>query len=534
MICGKVVIFLAYVAAIRAYTIKFDVLGYEPIFSSDRKTIINQQILDQKAAAKAQAADGGSDQKFNINWNEVQVARIPDVIEHQIPGRVGRERCFNIIPPIFSTSTPEITRKDRFKVNNLMAGHEQEYFPPYSLLDPQQQWQKPSIWDKAPYLREGVASGLPKVEVTGITISSRLDPEALEALGPAGPPPLAIALYSRRDCRSRSMNHAPEAVIRYFDGEGTQFVAMDKLYPNAGILDIQSWEELDPSSDWWFTAIGEALLQPKAHSRTPGINSGIPMPRVASTGSDKTAGSNDSGEKLTPTRVHVGDAYVSSKGTGPPQYIKDVVEVGNEFEFYMADDALDSIQTMRRNWPGIEDYGYGGPNRLNPRIKMTGSEYLTEDWIPERDSESETEEVDPGRGRPEDGTSNLSPDQGRTRAPDGFALYNPLEDPLPREKNRGGVGFKEEGGESDGSSLPPLVPDSSSEEEVPQLTLQDASQLWAQSNPDTSSDSDFEALDLYRFRSGGIVPGGNNVGQEEPTRLDILEEDYFNELDELE
>ncbi|KAK6350585.1 hypothetical protein TWF718_003774 [Orbilia javanica] len=527
-ITNKITSILVYIAVANAYTIKFDVLGYKPIFSADGKTIINKQVLDQYVAYEAayrQAQKEGVEEpgEFKVNWSEVQAERVPEVIQHNIPGRVGRERCFNIIPPIFTSSTPEVTRKDRFKVNNLVAGHGREYFPPYPLLNLQQQWEKPSTLDKAPYLMQGVASELPKVEITGITISSRIDPEALETIGPAGPPPLAIALYARRDCLSKSLNHSPDAVIRYFDGEGTQFVSINKLHPDTGILEAQSWEELDQTSDWWSTAIGEAPVPRTTQTNTGGLT----LRPAVSTGSDKTAGSNDSGDKLTPTRAHVGDAYLSAKG-GPPEYKKDVVEIGEDFEFYMQDDALDSMQSMKRMWPGIEDYGYGGPNKLDPRVKATGSEYLTSDWIPEATYDSETEEVDPGRGKPE---SDFSPSQKGKIGPSEFLLYNPLSDPLPRERIREREPLLNEGDKSDDSVLPPLIPDSSSDNELP-LQAQDVSELWAQSNTNTITDPEFEALDLYRFRSGGMTSGGSNP--EEDVRLDILEEDYVNELDELE
>ncbi|KAK6362176.1 hypothetical protein TWF730_005872 [Orbilia blumenaviensis] len=521
----KAVLLLAGIAATNAYIITFDLLGYEPIFAPDRKTVVNRQLIDHIVALKsqAQAEDPTVDLSNivpDIDWDEIQVNRIPEKIEINIAGRVGRERCLNIIPPLFTTATPAVTRKDLFKPNNLIAGHGQEYFPPYSLFNPEQQWQKPSMSEKFPYLREGIASDLPKAEITKITVFSRLDPDALPTVGPAGPPPLAIALYAKRDCKSRGNTHAPEAVIRFWEAEGEQSVVMDKLNPDTGILEAQSWEELDINSDWWATAIGEAVTQPRA------VTGNV---RTTSNGSNQTSYSSDSGEKLTPTRVHVGDAYVSGRRGGPPEYIKNVVEPGENFGLYLPYEAVESLETMKRKWPIIENHGYGGPNRLEPKVKMTGTEYLTEGLIPEADSDSEIEEVDPGRTKP--------------TVPARESLYNPLSDPLPRERVAGPyVTLGEE--KSDNSDvLPPLIPLTSSEEEktveeekLPPLA--DMSQLWAPSNANSFIDPDFEALDLFRMRSGGMnsaISGGSNPDPEEVAGLDILaEEDYVNELDELE
>ncbi|KAK6534851.1 hypothetical protein TWF281_006150 [Arthrobotrys megalospora] len=523
MVHFKIFILLAYIAITNAYTISFNLLGYESIFSPHGSEVINEQVVQefQRASLEAQMSGGGAKKDPEIDWSRIEVKRKPEVIQIDIPGKVGRERCFNIIPPLFSGGTPITTRKDLFKPHNLRQGHSQPYFPPKSLFSPQEQFEKPTIGDIMPYLRDpgGISSILPKAEITKITINSTLDPQALENLGPAGPPPLAIALYAKRDCLSKTNRHAPETVIRYFEGEGLQFVAMDKLYPNTGILEAQSWEELDETSEWWAQAIGHTPIQ----RRGPAVAT---AGRTESTGS--TAHSNESDEKFTPTRVHPGDAYVSG-----PKYKTDVVGIGN-FGFYTIDEVLDSTQTMNTRWPDIEDYGYSGPRRLDPQVKKTGSEYLDEGRIPETDVSS-TEEIDTGSGDPGVLETNFMP--AGVNNPGRWLLYNPLKEGLLIERIRpGSVTFKEDLNESSGSTLPPLVPDSSDDGSTP--PLEDTTGQRPQNLIDTETLSDFERLDLYRVRSGGmasggIASGGSNPEQEEDV-AEILQEDYVNELDELE
>ncbi|KAF3205563.1 hypothetical protein TWF191_001817 [Orbilia oligospora] len=510
MIYSKAIIFLAFIAATNAYTIKFNVLGFENV-SEVHRAEIEMYILEQYEAYVSRGLELGKAQEpFTVDWDGMGVKRIPEKMGYMIPGRVGRERCFNIIPPIFTQRTPEVVVKDRYKINNLREGDEAEYFPPPFLLNPIQRSKNRPGWDPRSPLNALVAPKLPGVDITEITIFSRLDPEAWKTLGPAGPPPLAIAMYSRRDCLSKGNKHTPEAVIRYFDGEGSQFIPMDKLFPKTGILRAQSWEELDANS-------GLLSLRP-----------------AGSTGSDKTAGSNGSGEKLTPTRTDVGDAYLTANGDRPQQYIKDVVEAGYDFEFYMADDALDSKQIMGQSWKGLEDYGYGGPNKLKPRVKTTGLEYLTVDWTPEVNTNSapNSDLLSTG-GIDADGYETVSPGRRKPEGSFEFSVYNPFDEPLPKEKYKPTSVFLKENQDSDESILPPLLPLSSSDE-GDTLQLQDASELWAQSNAGAAADPDLDALDLYRFRSGGMTSGGSDPEREDAVGLDILEESYVNELDELE
>ncbi|KAF3318138.1 hypothetical protein TWF173_008874 [Orbilia oligospora] len=535
MIYSKAIFFSAYIAATNAYTIKFNVLGFENV-SEIRRMEIELHILEQYEAYVARGLELGKVQEpFKVDWDGMDVKRVPEAMGYTIPGTVGRERCFNIIPPIFTQRTPEVVVKDRYKINNLREGDVAEYFPPPFLLNPIQRSKNPPEWDPRLPLNALVAPKLPEVDITEIAIFSRLDPEAWKTLGPAGPPPLAIALYLRRDCLSKGNKHTPDAVIRYFDGEGSQVVPMDKLSPETGTLRAQSWEELDVNSEWWSAAIGEVPVQPKTRYGGTQANPGLLSLRPAgSTGSDKTAGSNGSGEKLTPTRTDVGDAYLTANGDRPQQYIKDVVEAGHDFEFYMADDALDSKQIMRQKWKGLEDYGYGGPNKLKPRVKTTGLEYLTVDWAPEVNTNSAPNSALLSTGGIDaDGYETVSP--GR-RKPEGgveFSVYNPFDEPLPKEKNKPTSVFLKENQDSDESILPPLLPLSSSEE-GDTIQLQDASELWAQSNAGAAADPDLDALDLYRFRSGGMTSGGSDPEREDAVGLDILEESYVNELDELE
>ncbi|KAK6521711.1 hypothetical protein TWF506_001915 [Arthrobotrys conoides] len=523
MIYTKIIIPLAYIAATNAYNIKFDVLGFGPI-SEDQEMDVEAQILEQYYKHEAGQRAQKVQERFQIDWNGIDVDRVVGEMKYDIPGRVGRERCFNIIPPIFTQSTPEVTTRDRYRANNLMAADD-EYFPPEFLLNPIQRSGDPPDWDEASQLGLAASPKLPEVDITGITILSRLDPDAWETLGPAGPPPLAIALYSKRDCLSKGHTHNPEAVIRYFEGEGTQFVSMDKLSPNTGAIQAQSWEELDPDSDWWSAAIGGVPIPPKARD-TQGGSSPLALGRAASMGPDTTAVDNGLGEEISSTRTDAGDVYLSAKGNGPPRYVRGVVETSLKGGLggYMAADVLDSMQAMKQNWPEIEDYGYGGSNRMNPRVKATGLEYLDADWAtgvgadpdagtslsPEVDTDG-YETVDAGRSKPKDKAYEPT-------------LYNPLRDPLPKEKLRTAPQLVSEGESSEESIPPPLLrPLSSEENKIPQV--QDILELSAQSNTGPVLSPDFEGL--------GLSPEQENADAIGPWS-DTSDEDFVNELDELE
>ncbi|KAK6541446.1 hypothetical protein TWF694_007257 [Orbilia ellipsospora] len=312
------------VASIEAYTIAFNVLGYD--------------------------------------HSQDPVERIPEVIAYDIPGRPGRERCLNIIPPIFREATPAITQDDLYKANN-MRDWVSEYFYPDTLRPPGDR--KLTLYEKIPYLNQGIEGEYPRIHITEFAVEAILDPAFSMVVGPVGPLPRAIAFYTSRDCLSRSGFHNPIAVVRLHEGEGVEVVEISSLF-DSGEMEAQSWEELDENSTMWKRFIGGLPIRPMERTY-PNYNSD----------SEGTTYSDEPEEGIRRSdRMAPGDARVD--GVNPWKRNVVILEdfVGNE----MIDDLQDSLETANSEWPGIEDWGYYG-DKDKPQVRPTGGEYLEQDWV---------------------------------------------------------------------------------------------------------------------------------------------------------
>ncbi|EPS39322.1 hypothetical protein H072_6916 [Dactylellina haptotyla CBS 200.50] len=328
MTYSKCFLISALIASANAYSIAFDVLGYDHTTNP--------------------------------------VRRVGEMLWYDIPGQVGRDRCFNIIPPLFDESTPLREMKDVYKANN-MRQRIPEYFYSDTLRDPATP--KFSLYDKAPYLSEGVEGELPDIEITEIAVESIFDPESVAQLGAAGPVPQAIAFYARRDCVSRANFRQPGFIIRFHQGEGLQIIGMNNVFPETGTVQIQSWEEVDENSRLWKAYISALPIRPKDV-----LNKNYNSDSEGTTYSDEP----DEGPKRS-DRLAPGDGYV----VGPQPWRQDVVELDGFVPDGMLYEAHDSLDMMKNLWPGIEDYGYYGDDRTDPQVRPDGSEYIYEDWAPD-------------------------------------------------------------------------------------------------------------------------------------------------------
>ncbi|KAF3926074.1 hypothetical protein ABW20_dc0109610 [Dactylellina cionopaga] len=287
--------------------------------------------------------------------------RVDEAIYHDIPGLPGRNRCFNIISPIFDENTPiGVSRLDKFRGNNRI-GAEQKYYYPDTLRHPDDPVY--GFVDIAPLMAEEFSRPLPDIEISEITVESILDLSLQKRLGASGPPPAAIALYTRRNCVNNANIYNPVAIIRFYTGNGSQTAEMVKMLlknqdgaPSA-TLEAQSWEELDEDSNWWSKVIaGRPVSYPEPKLQ---LDSESELP------------------SFLPDRVMPGDGYV----IGNDPWRKNVVDMSG---LYFADDedVLQSLEDAEAQWPGITDYGYFGDDRMNPQVRPTGDEYLSDNWVP--------------------------------------------------------------------------------------------------------------------------------------------------------
>ncbi|KAF3913771.1 hypothetical protein AA313_de0210215 [Arthrobotrys entomopaga] len=311
-------------ASIEAYTIAFNVLGYD--HSTD------------------------------------PVERVAEVIAYDIAGRPGRERCLNIIPPIFDEKTPAHRRKDLYKANNLRQWLP-EYFFPDTLRRPEDP--KLTLYEKIPYLTQGFGSEYPRIQITEFAVEAILDPELSEVVGPVGPLPRAMAFYTSRDCVSRSGFHIPIAVIRLYEGEGVEIVDMSSLF-ESGKMEAQSWEELDENSTMWKRFISGLPIR-STERTNPNYNSD----------SEGTTYSDEPEEGLKRSdRLAPGDARVDGMNPWKRNVVIKEEFVPND----TIGDLQDSLETANSMWPDIQDWGYYG-DKDKPQIRPTGGEYLERDWV---------------------------------------------------------------------------------------------------------------------------------------------------------